>query len=169
MNLIALRGFKNNAKDVIKVTPLSEEDGGHPDLVHKGARFTLGDEKSTLKDRATFENLPSKHAKMVSDLLTAGTIGDADDEQLCAKVDKEVVIESAHLKAHQAEAAGDTAKAASIRSDARKTAREQKEAETPTEYEVTVTDGVTGLSGSASGTVTVATAPASVGSASSAQ
>ena len=99
MKLIALHGFKNNAKELIEFAPghdpLAENADKwlHPDGVHKGARFSIGGDKKP----AEMKNM-QKHMDLIRELSTAQVIGDASDADLCKRVDEEVVADKAKVE-----------------------------------------------------------------------
>ena len=88
MRLIALRGFKNNAKELIanivdrSGKPIADM---HPDAVPAGARFTIGGDVHVDDD-----GMPQKHRLLIRDFAARKCIGDAADIKLCSKVDAEV-------------------------------------------------------------------------------
>ena len=100
MNLIALRGFKNNAKDQI----IMVGDPVHEDGVHKGARFSIGGDKSYKEMR------DKKLLDLIANLNHAECIGDAADKALCKRIDDEVATEARQQKeATAAASSGGTA------------------------------------------------------------
>jgi len=93
MNLIALRGFKNNSPEIIKFAkghePLVDGervDGRHEGGVHAGARFSIGGD-------TPLAELPDAYRRVVQALAGAKCVGDASDEKLCKKVDAEVAAD----------------------------------------------------------------------------
>jgi hypothetical protein len=89
MRLIALRGFKNNAKALIKFERGSEPV--HADGVHAGAIFTIGDE-------APVSELPEAYKYIIGQLAQAKCIGDASDEKLVKRVQAEVKADKARAE-----------------------------------------------------------------------
>ena len=104
MNLIAIRGFKNveSIKDIIKFLPGHAPvddageavDGRHPEGVHKGALFTIGQDRP-------FDDLSDKLKLIVLQLRHAKCIGETDGDKgkaLVEKINKEVAKEQKDAK-----------------------------------------------------------------------
>ena len=105
MNLIALRGFKNNAKDQIEFA--KDVDVLHEHGVHKGARFSIGGDKPFKEIRER------KLQDLIATLNHAECIGDAGDSALCKRIDEEVKVEARQRKeATTSTATGSTAEVA---------------------------------------------------------
>ena len=83
MKLIALRGFKNNSKELIVLEKGQETT--HPDGIDKGTLFSIGGDVHVDDD-----GMPQKHKRLIKELSMAKCIGDSSDAKLCAKIAKEI-------------------------------------------------------------------------------
>ncbi len=82
MKLVATSDFRNQAPDKISVAGAL-----HPQHIHKGARFSIGDEKP-------LEKLTPEEKRLVVELNCAGRIVEPSQVELVAKIDAEVATES---------------------------------------------------------------------------
>ena len=83
MQLIAIRNFRNVGRAIPVEKPI------HPDHVHVGATFQVGQDPGTL-----FEKLSRDEKSFVYQLSAANCIGDANDPEVVAAVKREVVAEA---------------------------------------------------------------------------
>jgi hypothetical protein len=108
MRLIAKRDFRNPERK------LEIEDAKHPDHIHKGAIFNIGDAK------APFKGLGPSEQKLVTQLNGADCIADATDEKTVAAIMDQVAEEekvaarqAAHAALHASAVSGPTTPASS--------------------------------------------------------
>jgi hypothetical protein len=84
MKLIALRNFRNNVEPRIDLG----KEAQHDDHVHKGAIFIIGTDKAG-NDIPEAEDMSKADQRTVGLLKMAGCIGDATDEKLVKRIQKE--------------------------------------------------------------------------------
>lgn len=87
MKLVATSDFKNPRPDTI-----DHAEREHDLFIHKGARFSIGDD-------LPFEKLNGDDKKLVTLLNSAGRIVAEDDKEKVAMIDKEAGMEKKRLAA----------------------------------------------------------------------
>src|SRR5580704_14578646 len=83
MKLIAIRSFKNPERT------LQIKDAVHPDHVHKGATFVIGEKLET-----PFEKLTKQEKLLVQHLTISNCVGDAFDAKVVSEVERELKFDA---------------------------------------------------------------------------
>lgn len=91
MDLIAKKDFYRvaalKAEGIADVGNLKDEQ--HPNMIHKGARFSLGTGKTVIEIRKTNAAL----AEVLAHLFYAGCVGDSNDKEVVKAVEDEIAAD----------------------------------------------------------------------------